>query len=218
MARSVEIARATYAEIVYVARRMRALDAEEIYPHLWHPTPEDLSAYCAQTKISFVALMDGTPVVAFGANERFPKVWAVWMFATDDWPKVALSVTKFVRRQMLVEIDRYDPVRLDCWSMDGHDTAHQWLEAFGFIREATVEDYSSARIAYHCYSVTRSRMERENVFYQDAAHSRAARFAAPTPAPGAVRPGSGTARHRPAAAGGERQGPQVHDPDRISGR
>ena len=173
MARSVEIVPASYADAVYVARRMRQLDAEEIYPHLWNPTPENLAAASCQSKIKFVALLDGEPVVAFGGTERFPKVWLVWMFATDQWTKVALSVTRFVRRQMMVEINRYEPVRLDCWSMDGHYTAHQWLEAFGFIREATVEDYSSAGKTYHCYSITKSRLEREDVLFLGAGNSPA---------------------------------------------
>jgi hypothetical protein len=158
---------------------MRQLDAEEIYPHLWNPTPENLAAASCQSKIKFVALLDAEPVVAFGGTERFPKVWLVWMFATPKWIKVALSVTKFVRRQMMVEISHYQPVRLDCWSMDGHDTAHQWLEAFGFIREATVEDYSSAGKTYHCYSITKSRLEREDVLFLGAGNSPAT---APTPA------------------------------------
>jgi hypothetical protein len=179
MARSVEIVPACYADAVYVARRMRQQDAEEIYPHLWNPTPENLAAASCQSKIKFVALLDAEPVVAFGGTERFPKVWLVWMFATPKWIKVALSVTKFVRRQMMVEISHYQPVRLDCWSMDGHDTAHQWLEAFGFIREATVEDYSSAGKTYHCYSITKSRLEREDVLFLGAGNSPAT---APTPA------------------------------------
>ena len=164
-ARSVEIVPANYSEVVYVARRMRKLDAEEIYPHLWNPTAEDLAAYSVSRGRKYVALKDGKPVVAFGASERFPKVWSCWMFATDEWRDVAMSVTKYIRREFSQEILRTEAVRLDCWLMEGHDTAHRWLEAFGFIREATVEDFSSARKTYHCYSITRSRMERDNVFF-----------------------------------------------------
>jgi hypothetical protein len=88
---------------------------------------------------------------------------------------------------MMVEINHYEPVRLDCWSMDGHDTAHQWLEAFGFIREATVEDYSSAGISYHCYSITSSRLEREDVLFLGAENAPAP---APAHAGGGGAPGS----------------------------
>jgi len=164
-ARSVEIVPSTYGAVVYVARRMRDLDAEEIYPHLWNPTAENLAAMSIAHGRNYVALCNGKPVVAFGAAERFPKVWSCWMFATDEWRDVAMSVTKYIRREFSKEIVATGAVRLYCWSMDGHDTAHKWLEAFGFIREATVEDYSSARKSYHCYSITRSRLERENVFF-----------------------------------------------------
>ena len=158
---TVKIEPAYYADVVYIARNMRAADKEEIYPHLFRPTPEDLAAMSHGQRFCYAAFKDNIPVAAWGANERLPKVWQCWMFATDQWPDVALSVTKSIRREFSTEIAKTGAVRLDCWSADGHNVAHRWLETIGFIREATCEDYSADRQTYHCYSITRKRFDEE---------------------------------------------------------
>tara|TARA_R110002073_G_scaffold4696_1_gene30089 strand:+ start:193 stop:483 length:291 start_codon:yes stop_codon:yes gene_type:complete len=48
--------------------------------------------------------------------------------------------------------------------MEGHDVAHKWLEMLGATKEATVEDYGPTRKKFHCYSWTRSRLERDGDF------------------------------------------------------
>lgn len=156
---SVDIVRATYADIVYIARRLRAADKSEIYPHLFNPSPENLAAFSFNQRFAYCALHNQRPVAAWGAHERLPKVWQCWMFATDEWPQVALSTTRFIRRKFAPEIADTGAVRLDCWSADDHDVSHRWLEILGFVREATCEDYSQDRQTYHCYSITRKRFD-----------------------------------------------------------
>ena len=41
---SVDLLPATYADVVFIARRLRKADAEEIFPLLFHATPESLAA------------------------------------------------------------------------------------------------------------------------------------------------------------------------------
>ena len=159
----VEIEDAQYATVVYIARHMRTLDAEEIYPHMWSPTPENLAMMSCRSNLKYVALKDGKPVAAWGASERLPDVWQCWMFATDDWMRVALAVTRHINKVVRPAVIEAGATRLDCWSMEGHDVAHRWLEMLGAVREASLEDYSSERKTYHCYSWTRSRLETENV-------------------------------------------------------
>ena len=143
--RLVEVVRATYADTVFIARRMREMDAEEIFPLMWNGRPEDLAAgICAAGGIANVSLSNGVPVAAWGACYIRPNVWSVWMFSTDRWPEVALTVT--------------------CWSMEVHDVAHRWLGVLGAVRECSVEDYGSNRKTYFCYSWTRSRLERDGGF------------------------------------------------------
>ena len=162
----VEIRPAAYADVVYIARRLRKADAEEIYPHLFNPTPENLAFMSVKNQFAYVAFADGEPVAAWGAGMKYPAVWQCWMFSTDRWMDVALSVTRFIKREFAPQIIATDAVRLDCWSADDHHVAHRWLEMLGFIREATVEDYAANRVTYHCYSITRSRLERDDVLYE----------------------------------------------------
>ncbi len=158
-ASSVEIVSGAYALVVYISRRMRTRDAEEIMPHLWSPTPEDLAAHSVHGGASWVALKDGQPVAAWGVQERLPQVWTVWMYATDDWPAVALSATRHIKSVVREHMISRGAVRADCWSMDGHDEAHRWLEVLGARREASLEDYGRNRQTYHCYSWTKTRLE-----------------------------------------------------------
>ena len=161
----VELVPAAYGDVVFIARRMRALDAEEILPLIHTGKPEDLaSGTIAVGGLATVALSDGVPVAAYGAYLGRPQYWTVWMFATDRWAEVALSVTRDIRRNMMPAMLNGDAVRADCWSMEGHDAAHRWLELLGAVREATVEDYGPTRKSFHCYSWTRSRLERDGDF------------------------------------------------------
>lgn len=154
---SVELVKPTYSDCVFIARRMRALDAEEILPLTRTGKPEDTAMWAAHLGgYGYVALLDGKPVTAFGVYENMPTVWCVWMFATDDWPRVALTVTKTIRREWMPLLQTSDYSRVDCWSMEGHDVAHRWLESLGASREATLKDYGPTGKAFHCYSWTRS--------------------------------------------------------------
>jgi len=162
---SVEIIPASYADLVFIARRMRALDAEEIWPVVWLKKPEDFALGIASSGgMKFIALSGGVPVAAWGAVENRPAFWSVWMFATDRWQEVAMPVTRQIRRDMMPALIATGASRADCWSMDGHDVAHRWLEVLGARREASLEDYGPLRKTYHCYSWTRSRLEKEGKF------------------------------------------------------
>ena len=160
----VTLVRATYSDVVFIARHMRKRDAEEILPLTWTGEPEDLAAQSVVGGISTVALSGGAPVACWGAVEIRPCMWNVWMFATDRWAEVALSVTRQIKKEMIPWLISAGAVRADCWSMEGHDEAHRWLECLGARREATLEDYGTERKLYHCYSWTLSRMEKENVY------------------------------------------------------
>jgi hypothetical protein len=163
--RLAELVPAAYGDVVFIARRMRALDAEEILPLIRTGKPEDLaSGTISVGGLATVALSDGVPVAAYGAYLGRPQYWTVWMFATDRWAEVALSVTKDIRRNMMPAMLSGDAVRADCWSMEGHDVAHRWLELLGAVREASIEDFGPTRKTFHCYSWTRSRLERDGDF------------------------------------------------------
>ena len=159
------IIEARYADVVYVARRMRASDAEEIWPITIAKTPEALALGAVYgVGYKFVVGSGAVPVATWGASPTRPGVVSVWMFATDRWPEVALTVTRHIRRELMSTLIDAGYVRAECWSHANHHVAHKWLEILGAIKEATVEDYGPNRVPYHCYSWTRSRLEREGSF------------------------------------------------------
>ena len=188
----VDLAPALYGDVVFIARRLRALDAEEILPLIWSNKPEDLAAITSQAGgIAKVALSNNVPVAAYGAQLQKPLFYSVWMFATDRWPEVALTVTRDIKKRIIPELIDTGAVRADCWSMEGHHVAHRWLESLGAVREASIEDYGPTRKTFHCYSWTRSRLERngdfKNVYRtfsaKNAKNASAASHAAASPAP-----------------------------------
>ena len=156
---------ARYADVVYVARNMRELDAEEIWPVTSARTPESLAFGIVHgANYKFVAGSGAAPVATWGASKLRPGVVSVWMFATDRWPEVALTVTRQIRKELMFTLIDAGYVRAECWTHSNHHVAHKWLEILGAVREATVEDYGPNRVPYHCYSWTRSRLEREGSF------------------------------------------------------
>lgn len=136
----------------YVARRMRALDAEEIYATRYDEDPDDLAAStAARGPFSWAAGADGEPIACIGAVELWPGMWEAWMYATDRFDKVGKPLTRFVRRAMIPGLLQLGAHRVQCHSIEGHDVAHRWLEALGAKHETTVPRLGKAGQAFRLY-------------------------------------------------------------------
>lgn len=124
---------ATLHDLLYVAHHMRDWDKREIYATRWADDPEALALDCWRHRdTAFIACpKDGPPAAAVGAVERWPNVWSVWMFATDEIGRVGLSLHRFVSRVMIPTLRGAGARRADCFSMDGHTDAQRWLERLG---------------------------------------------------------------------------------------
>lgn len=161
----VSVCPARYADVVEIARRMRDMDAEEIWPVTIARTAETLAlGTVAGEGYKFVARYGAVPVATWGATPTRPGVVSVWMYSTDQWPKVALTVTRHIRRELIPCLINDGCVRAECWSHSGHHVAHKWLGILGAVREATLEDYGINRVPYHCFSWTQTRLEREGKY------------------------------------------------------
>lgn len=128
---------------LYVVQRMRAGDRAEINAMRFGDDDESLAEDIALRwgAWSFCAWHEGLPVAIFGARELWPGVWSAWMIATDDFPKVALGLTKFVRRVIMPHLIKMGAHRVEAISMDGHTEAHRWLRAIGSVQEARLRRY-----------------------------------------------------------------------------
>jgi len=149
----------TYADAAFVARRLRKWDAKEIMP-LIRGGAEDLALIAASSHYGRAALCDGEPVAILGASEVTPTLWQVFMFATDKWPKVALSVTRHIRKQMIPVIYDAGANRAECRSHADYKWAHRWLQTLGARQEAEFKEYGPQRETYLLFAWRRS-------FYED---------------------------------------------------
>lgn len=145
-------------DIAHVAKRMRERDRREIVPLMF--SEDQVVTTATVSPIKHVMYHDGDPVAALGAFEQSPCWWSVWMFATGYWPRVALSASRCVKRDIIPTLVERGANRADCWSLDEHTTAHRWLERLGARREATISDCGPFRSTYHCYAWTRSEFEK----------------------------------------------------------
>jgi len=137
----------------HVAHHLRDQDWREIRATRPFHSPDriahDVTRFSLIGRVA--ATDDGRPAAAIGAAPIFPGVLAVWMFATDDWPRVAVALTRWVRRQMMPDLLRLGH-RAECRSLASHVVAHRWLESFGFVREAVLKDFGAHLETFHLYA------------------------------------------------------------------
>lgn len=151
-----KLAKLNEADLLYVADNMREWDAREIFATRWTDDRADLAAaVLACGEFGWVAGDGGLPVAAFGASPSWNGVWQVWMFATDDWPKVALGVTRFIKKVMIPALEEVGCHRAECRSMEGHVVAHRWLEALGAHKESELKHYGRDGQTFYLYCWTR---------------------------------------------------------------
>lgn len=123
--------------VLYVARNMRARDKEEIYGLRRRENPFDIVNDVMAQSLAWVAWLDGMPAAVFGGSEARPGVWSMFAFATDEFPRLALGLTRFARKQVIPRLfDELGAHRLQCESHEKHTDAHRWLVALGAHRES----------------------------------------------------------------------------------
>ena len=152
------IAPLTVPAVASIAWRMRAEDWREITamvaledPDLW------AERIVPVTRFGAVATWREIPAAALGAVEARPGVFSLWMFATADWPSVALGVTLWCRRVLERELLAAGAHRVECQSIAEHQVAHAWLRQFGLTPESWMPGFGKrgetfitfARVADH---------------------------------------------------------------------
>jgi hypothetical protein len=132
---------------------MRAEDRREIEATRWHFDPERLALETlASARFGCCAAHDLEPVAVVAAIEYWPGFYSVGMFATDKWPKVALSLTRWVRQRMSAQLLAAGAHRMECRVIEGHGTAMRWLESLGAVREAALVDCGRNRETFYLYA------------------------------------------------------------------
>ena len=123
---------------------MREKDKAEIYNLRSHNNPLALAGeVCGAASMGKAAIADiaGHPVALIGITPLWPGVWTAWAFGTDDFDRVALSLTRYAIKTLKPLLASRGAHRLQCESRADHIKAHHWLTAMGAKPESVLKRY-----------------------------------------------------------------------------
>lgn len=161
--------------ILHVARNMREEDRREITAARWTFDPDQIAQETfALSRFGCVAWHDGVPVAVVATIECWPGFYSVGMFATDAWPEVACSLTRWARKRMAASLLAAGAHRMECRTIEGHEAARRWLERLGAVREAVMPDMGRNRETFYLYAWRLSDVPSRIVLESQAAAAAAA--------------------------------------------
>jgi hypothetical protein len=136
----------------YITHRLREADRVECFAGRFsHPDQLAMDAISSQGFVD-ICWLGGVPVAAIGARQSWPGVWSVWAFGTDDWPRVALTLSKHAVRSLRPAMLKLNGHRAECASHVKHHSAHAWLEWMGFKREALMRGHGRNGEDFYLYA------------------------------------------------------------------
>lgn len=135
-----KLANPSLLDVLYITHHLREWDRKELFATRFDDDPDRLAMdVMGWGPYWWVAggEVDGREkaIAVVGATQTWPGMWSVGMFATDDFPKIGLPLTRFVKRVMIPLIVQQGIRRGECRSIEGHDMAHRWLEVLGAKRQ-----------------------------------------------------------------------------------
>lgn len=141
-----------YESVLYVADRMRRKDREEIAATREPFDTVALTRDClAIPHFAWVTGREEAPIAVVGAVPLHPGVWSCWMFATDEFPKIRIGMTKFARHVIVPALAQSGCRRAQCLSDEGHVEAHEWLKALGAVEESRMLGYGKSGETFICF-------------------------------------------------------------------
>lgn len=98
-----------------------------------------------------IVWLDDRPVVAIGAVQQWPGNFVGFAFATDEFPKVAVTATRFVRRVLLPTCRNMGMKRAEARTIVSHTESHRWLEVVGAVRESRLKSWGKHGEDFYVY-------------------------------------------------------------------
>lgn len=139
---------ATPATVRYVAETMRQSDFAEFSAVSRAETrqalADDLTARYGDHPDVLVASFESRPVAVGAMIEARPNVITLFFFATDQFPLIALQMTRFIRQRLFPRYKAAGVHRIECVSIEGYEAAHRWIEILGLEPEADMPGYGRA--------------------------------------------------------------------------
>lgn len=132
---------ATKADVHRVALDMRQADFDEFSAVSYAESRDDLAHALAERYGDRHDVLCGwsadEPVCVGGFVMARPNVVTLLFFATDDFPRIGLGVTRFIRRNLFPKLQEAGAHRFEAVSMATHTAAHAWLATLGLVPETS---------------------------------------------------------------------------------
>lgn len=126
-------------DIRYLVANLRKKARDEALASGWDGDVETISQsfWDLSKGYGYVGLHDGKPAYGGSVTEVYPGAFQFWSLATEDFAKIMLTVTKFVRRVMLPEIFQRGAWRVEARCIGGDDEVQKWMTLLGAKLEET---------------------------------------------------------------------------------
>jgi hypothetical protein len=144
-------------DVLKVALSMRQRDLDEFMAVSHADSAEKLALSLSDryslSDETFGAFDENDEAIAIGAMvEHRPGVITLMFFATDDFPKIALPLTKFIRYRLFPQYKANGTHRIECVSMATYEDAHRWIQMIGLEPEAILPGYGREGQAFIQFS------------------------------------------------------------------
>ena len=135
----------------------QAHDLEQIFTLNGHRDPGAVAkGVMTAANFSWVAWADGKPTAVFGALEIHKGVWQIYMLTTPDFRKIAIPLTRFLKRIMVPTLfEQLGCHRLEGFFHEDNTFIHRWVEGFGAKKEFVKENYGPDGATYLGYVLRR---------------------------------------------------------------
>lgn len=146
----------TPENVRHIAERMRDSDYREFSALSHADSREALVEILVQNygnhPSGICAYAGDEPVAAGAMVEGRPNVVTLMFFATDEFPKIALPLTRFITKNLFEKYRAEGVHRIECVSIDGYDEAHRWIKLLGLHHEAVFPGFGKNGEAFHQFS------------------------------------------------------------------
>ena len=154
----VDIRRAVFRDVCFVAAHMRAEDRREVFCQLADgaTSVEAAAISYGNAEHAYCAWYFGSPIAAFGfAPASYGgTVWTAWAFGTRKFKRAVPEISRFALETVAPQL-LWDGVRrVEVRSIAGHDLAHRWLARLGARRDGELRSWGRGGETFLLWSWT----------------------------------------------------------------
>lgn len=126
-------------DVLAICQNLRTQDKREIFATRFDSEPEDLlQSTMALKDTSWIVYDDNEPIAVFGIMPIAPDVWTAYAFATDRFHKIAIGLTRFIKKGILPSLLATGAKQVQALVWTEYHQARKWLAGFGAREEAVI--------------------------------------------------------------------------------